>query len=279
MAYKEHEVILLQNMYLLSSGKEGSKAVPYGAVKSPPDERDWKIEALQNSEGYLPPSLDLRSKLPAVRNQGPQGSCAAMTSAAIKEWQERAEWGYQGYMAPQYIYNLRENYPAPGMYARDTMKILQKRGVCTESTYPYGKALTPDSINEDAHQEAKNHVVQSYALVESVEGLKRALYLNGPCYISVPVYSGSEPALMWRGRINQTPSGGHAMTVVGYNREGFIIRNSWGPKWNGNGHCLFPYDDWGRHWEVWSLVDAKTGQKVEVSFWVKLWDWIRSLLS
>ena len=48
------------------------------------------------------------------------------------------------------------------------------------------------------------------------------------------------------------------MTIVGYNKEGFIVRNSWGSKWNGNGHVIFPYADWGLHWEVWSSIDAES---------------------
>ena len=47
------------------------------------------------------------------------------------------------------------------------------------------------------------------------------------------------------------------MTIVGYNDEGFLIRNSWGELWNGTGYTTYYYKDWGAHWEIWSCVDKK----------------------
>ena len=52
--------------------------------------------------------------------------------------------------------------------------------------------------------------------------------------------------------------GGHAMTVVGYNEEGFIIRNTWGINWGDKGYCIYPYSDWGSHWEIWTTIDEKS---------------------
>ena len=43
--------------------------------------------------------------------------------------------------------------------------------------------------------------------------------------------------------------------MVGYNKEGFIIRNSWGTEWGDNGYTLYKYSDWGHHWELWTTVD------------------------
>ena len=49
---------------------------------------------------------------------------------------------------------------------------------------------------------------------------------------------------------------GHSVTVVGYKKEGFILKNSWGNTWNGDGCVIFPYSDWGKHWECWVCVDS-----------------------
>lgn len=35
---------------------------------------------------------------------------------------------------------------------------------------------------------------------------------------------------------------GHAITIVGYNDKGFIIKNSWGPDWGNNGYAVMSYD-------------------------------------
>ena len=63
---------------------------------------------------------------------------------------------------------------------------------------------------------------------------------------------------MWKPRTGDKRQGGHAMTVVGYNEEGFIIRNSWGPYWGNDGYCTYTYADWGSHWEIWTTIDDKS---------------------
>ena len=43
-------------------------------------------------------------------------------------------------------------------------------------------------------------------------------------------------------------TGGHAMCCVGWNKEGWIIQNSWGILWGDHGYCYMPYeypaDEW-----------------------------------
>jgi len=38
--------------------------------------------------------------------------------------------------------------------------------------------------------------------------------------------------------------GGHAYILVGYNRIGFLVQNSWGTDWGDRGFATLPYDDW-----------------------------------
>ena len=37
---------------------------------------------------------------------------------------------------------------------------------------------------------------------------------------------------------------GHAFAIVGYTRDGFIIHNSWGPRWGRGGFAVLRYQDW-----------------------------------
>jgi len=85
-------------------------------------------------------------------------------------------------------------------------------------------------------------------------GLKSSLFQNGPCYISFPVYNFS--GRFWNQDTGNSMIGGHAVCVVGYNKEGVIIRNSWGSNWNKDGHTVYSYNDWGKHWEIWTTIDA-----------------------
>jgi hypothetical protein len=176
-----------------------------------------------------------------------------MAGSAMKEWQERIDFLLDEYLSPQFIYNNRENRPSEGMYMRDLMNILRLYGDCREYLHPYGDGGKPSA---EAYGDADDHVIASYAAVNTIEGLKQALYTSGPCVIAVPVYNTGER--MWHERPGDSFLGGHAMCVVGYDAAGFIIRNSWGARWNGDGHCIFPYADWGEQWEVWTTVDADT---------------------
>lgn len=74
--------------------------------------------------------------------------------------------------------------------------------------------------------------------------------------ITVPVYNTT--MRMWKRRCNEEHQGGHAMCIVGYTKEGFILRNSWGRNWGDNGYCIFPYQDWGLHYEVWTTIDTES---------------------
>ena len=49
--------------------------------------------------------------------------------------------------------------------------------------------------------------------------------------------------------------GGHAITLVGYNENGFILRNSWGPMWGtDNGYSLLPYNEFDQILEAWTFM-------------------------
>lgn len=222
---------------------------------SPEDKRDFRAESIYQKIS-LPSSFDMSNDLLLPRNQGSQGSCSAQTAAAIKEWQELKELDFKGYMSPQFVYNCRSNYGSDGMTPRDTMKILQSIGCVTEKLYPYGKIENRSQIDEDLIDSAEKYRIKNYAKCNTIESLKQSLIKDGPSYIAVPVFNYGER--MWKPKPGESQLGGHAMTIVGYNKDGFVIRNSWGLNWNNNGHTLFPYEDWGLQWEVWTTIDAES---------------------
>lgn len=40
---------------------------------------------------------------------------------------------------------------------------------------------------------------------------------------------------------------GHAFAIVGYTESGFVVQNSWGPKWGRGGFAILRYEDWLRN--------------------------------
>lgn len=237
-----------------------SELVVLNAIKSPIDNRDWIITDVLSE---LQDTLDYRYMLQPIRNQGSQGTCYAQSAACAKEWQEKINYNFNNYFSPQFFYNYRPNIyddndnNNDGMFGRDVMKLLLDIGICTEKEYPYGLIEDKNIINSSVIKNALNHKIKSYARVTSIDSLKLSLFKNGPCLISFPIYNYSME--MWKSTIKDTEIiGGHAMTVVGYTNDSFIIRNSWGSSWGDNGYCYYKLNDWGVHWEIWSIVDDKS---------------------
>ena len=238
--------------------------------KSKIDKRDFIWENYANITKTLPKECNHIDELLPIRDQGSQGTCFAQSAACMKEWQEKKDYGLNDYLSPQFFYNQRdywnngakngdgvwEDY---GMESRDVMRILKNIGICLEKDYPYGIVEKANEIPAKIYESAKKHCIKSYARIDTLEGLKRSLYQNGPCLIAFPIYNYDME--MWKKQDeNSTFLGGHAMVVVGYDdkEQQFIIRNSWGTYWGLNGYCFYKYEDWGSHWECWTTIDQKT---------------------
>ena len=216
------------------------------------DPRDLVIEALQPDQNY-PRSLDLRNQMPSVWDQGVDGPCSAYAAAAIKMWQERRDYGLTEQLSTHFVYNLRPNRPQKGMQPRHTMHILKQFGIPTAKSYHRRKMRDYNKIPRWVLDEALNHRIIGYARIQTIDGLKTSLYKNGPAYIAMPVYNAGDT--FWKPSFGDKQLGGHALVIVGYNSHGFILRNSWGRGWANEGHTIYPYKDFGNHYEIWTAVD------------------------
>lgn len=92
--------------------------------------------------------------------------------------------------------------------------------------------------------------IDQYAIVGSIPVLKCALIMNGPCIGGLPVNNASAFEF-WKGNKFE---GGHAVAIVGYNKEGFIIRNSWGSYYGHKGYSLISYEDFNKFYEIWTPI-------------------------
>jgi len=227
-------------------------------IQSPIDDRDYIYEGTGLS-ATIPETLDMRDEILAVRNQGADGACVAFTASCIKEVQEKRDVDFNEYMSPQFIYLNREDKSTEGMYSRDLMRILTNIGSIPETMMPYQQVT---EITSNMISAAANYRINGYAAITTIDGLKDALVNNGPALLAIPIYNYGQ--YLWEQGDGDYFRGGHAVTVVGWTTEGFIIRNSWGAAWNGDGHTIFPFSHWGMQWEVWTTVDAESSVVVVV---------------
>ena len=252
------------------------KDYKFEVFPSPFEIRDYVLEAVVHPNTNFPSIVDHRNHLPPAWDQGREGACSAFAAAGMKQWQEFRDYGLNDELSKYFVYNLRSNYPSSGMYPRDTMNILKNYGIALKKSFDK-TWVGLNNIPKNVLNEAKNHVIAGYAIVQTIDGLKKSLYVNGPCYGAFPVYK-SDSQFWLPSPGHSKIVGGHAVAIVGYNNEGFIIRNSWGPTWNGNGHTIYKYDDWGSHWEIWTTIDEKTSQPIivkEKSFFGKLLETVK----
>ena len=229
------------------------------ALPSPTDERDYQAEEIFPADLSLPKVFDPRLKLLDIRDQGAQGSCVAQATACLKEIQEKKNVGFEDYMSPQFVYNNRYNQPGEGMYPRDSMSILYKKGIVPEEEYPYGKRDTAEQIPRSVLEKAANYKVKGYAYVSTIETMKAAIYRSGACCITFSVFN-ARPNFWKPSSPTEPIQGGHATVAVGWNETGFIIRNSWGESFGDRGYVVFPYEEWNLRGEVWTLIDDESSK-------------------
>jgi len=93
----------------------------------------------------------------------------------------------------------------------------------------------------------REKAIREYGTVGSELALKTAVLMNGPCAAGMVVRDGSKREF-WEGGQSL---GGHAVAVIGWTAEGFLIRNSWGKAYGE--FAVMP--DFGQFTELWTMID------------------------
>jgi hypothetical protein len=217
----------------------------------------------------LPKTLDYRAQLPPVRDQGPRPICGAISLATVLEWKHwHQHHAVSTPLAPEYAYALRHDKTRAGMSFGDLLDVAHNRGVPTQLLYDVARK---DPLNEPAQAavdaDAASRKLAGAALIETIEMGKAALLMNGPCPIFLPCYNGSNQ--FWRPtpqdvvRMSKAPPSerlmGHATVLVGWEPEGFLLRNSWSEAFGRRGYTTFPFSDWDQRWEMWTCVGETAG--------------------
>lgn len=181
----------------------------------------------------IPDEYTYEDNLPKVLDQGTEQICVPCTVSSYLNWKENLKDGSvkDNNISLKEIYKSRSNY-GDGMTYKDALSFLKHKGVSSN---------------------AGNLKINSYGRVMSKITLKHALIMNGPCFGALPVYSDRDK--FWVKEYGDSLLGYHAIALVGYNNEGFIIRNSWGTSFGNNGYVTIPYDNFNDLLEIWTVIE------------------------
>lgn len=216
------------------------------------DTRDLLYEVSEETLHALPSSVDLTAKCPAVYDQGNLGSCTANAIAAAFEFdvlrQNLADF-MPSRLFIYYYERLLEGDVSEdnGAAIRDGIKVLNKRGVCPESEWPYDIARFADAPPVQAVTDAENDKAVKYRRIpQSLATMKGCLASGFPFVGGISVYQSFMAAT--NGVIpmpspGEALEGGHAILFCGYDdaSQRFIFRNSWGTSWGQQGYGTIPY--------------------------------------
>jgi hypothetical protein len=228
----------------------------YGWIRGHHDGRDRLFAP--RSRGILPDEVDLRAEMPAVYDQGQQGSCVANGCAALA--QHALTMAQLDVPSPPpsraHIYyeaRARRGWQATdsGSYVRDGLKVMAQEGVLAESEFPYDDSVFDRAPSDALEDRALRMRIAPYAAItQSPPDIMRALADGNPIVFGCTVYESFESDAVAAGEPVpmpgplESPVGGHCMVIVGYDRLNarVLVRNSWGSGWGLDGHCWMPFD-------------------------------------
>lgn len=199
----------------------------FGLVKSKLDGTEPIFENKLNIA--LPEEYSYMKYLPPVWNQGNNPYCVPYSIASYINWKMNVKEGVNNKDRKVNIKDIFHG-DANGMTFKDAFEYLKDNG-----------AKTSDGIFK----------IANYAKIGSPDSLKTAIVANGPCVGAVNVYNSFSNDFWLPGN---NLEGAHAIAFVGYDKDGFIIRNSWGSSYGKDGYWILPYDRIYDLYEIWTML-------------------------
>lgn len=196
------------------------------------DARDFRYAV--NPSG-LPAEVSLKPYAGAVDNQLSANACTAHALTSAMELLCK-RGGQDVELSRLFVYYNARPDPTQdtGANIREAIKSLCKIGVPLESTWPYDISKVSIKPDAAAYASAAGYRIERFSctgcgLASDNEQRKAALAQGFPVVFGMPMDSYGYAGI-------------HAMVMVGYNKTGFIVENSWGTAWGDGGYFTLPYD-------------------------------------
>jgi Papain family cysteine protease len=246
----------------------------FDAVPDRIDVRDWFY---QPALSPLPDQVVNIQLVPVVLDQGSEGACTGFALASVVNYQLASRnllnaRNQARIVSPRMLYEMARRYDEwpgedyEGSSARGAMKGWVAHGVASRTSWP-DKVHGPGHLTHEIANEAQRTPGGAYYRVmhRNIRDLHSALSEAGIVYATLMVHQGWEEPGPRKSKLAYALSGnlleielpiinrkgradsGHAVALVGYTHEGFIVQNSWGESWGNGGFALLPYEDWMLH--------------------------------
>jgi hypothetical protein len=229
-------------------------------IPSRETERDWRMENavganLMAAKPVIPPSKDLRENWWKIGNQESTGSCVGWATAdSVLRWHfVKANWlPKDRLLSPRFIWMASKEtdqyisqpttfIETEGTSLKAALDIARKFGVVPDSVLPFASGKLYPGEAQTFYALAAQLKIASYFNLGTNPGDWRAwLATKGPILTRLGVDATWDNADATHGNLDvykpDTVRGGHAVALVGYTPDRFIVRNSWGTTWGDNGY-------------------------------------------
>lgn len=190
---------------------------------------------IPNKNLALPQEYSFQSQMPPVLNQGNTNMCVTYAVGSHIDWNIDMS---------KHTKNKDNNIDRKGIYSARTIE--GDNGMTFKEALDYVK-------NKGVKTNIGLTKINHYAKIGNLDILKHAIIANGPCVGGLMCYNSYTE--FWKKGFNDQALGGHAISIVGYNKDGLIIRNSWGTSYGKGGYSLMKYTDFDNFFELWTIID------------------------